>query len=266
MIDRLADFDPLAPAVIIDVGNTTVEMGAWHEGDVKNRVSIKTGDQQAFAKALTVYLDAMPRKQTPAVVVASVVPQALDQIINHVETTLDRLVLVIGDNVALPIDVDVIDPKAVGVDRVCAAAAAFDTIQVACTIVDFGTAVTVDLVNDEGTLLGGAILPGVSLQLQSLHKHTAALPMVTPAKPKQPYGRDTVEAIRVGVCSGLSGTVRGLVERYAGALNHWPQVVATGGDLELMIPLCDFLDTCVEDLTLRGIGLAYCKHMETADA
>lgn len=266
MIDRLSDFDPLAPAVIIDVGNTTVEIAAWHEGDVKDRVSIKTGDQQAFAQALTMRLDAMPGNQIPAVVVGSVVPQALDQIINHVEKTLDRLVLVIGRNVALPIDVDVIDTKAVGIDRICAAAAAFDTIQAACTIIDFGTAVTVDLVNDEGILLGGAILPGVSLQLQSLHERTAALPMVTPAKPEQPYGRDTVEAIRVGVCSGLAGTVRGLVERYAGALNRWPQVVATGGDLELMMPLCDFLDKCVEDLTLRGIGIAYCKHMETAEA
>lgn len=266
MIDHLPVFDPSAPAVLIDVGNTTMEMAAWHEGNVKDRVSIKTGDQQAFAQALTVHLNAMPANQMPAVVVGSVVPQALDQIVNHVETTLDRMVLVIGENVALPIDVDVIDVKAVGIDRVCAAAAAFDTIQAACTIIDFGTAVTVDLVNDEGTLLGGAILPGVSMQLQSLHEHTATLPVVKPAALKRPYGRDTVEAIRAGVCHGLVGTVRGLVEGYAGALNRWPQVVATGGDVELMMPLCNFIDTCVEDLTLRGIGIAYCKHMETAEA
>ena len=65
----------------------------------------------------------------------------------------------------------------------------------------------------------------------------------------------------------LNGTsCEALVEGYAASLNRWPQVIATGGDLKLIAPHCDFLDTLVEHLTLRGIGLAYTKHLEAAGA
>jgi len=121
--------------------------------------------------------------------------------------------------------------------------------------------VTVDLVSDEGSLLGGAILPGVRVQLAALHEHTALLPIVEPAFPQDPIGRGTVEAMQNGVCRGLAGAVRGLVEAYATALNHWPQTVATGGDAVFMAPHCDFLDNVVADLCLRGVGLAYTKHL-----
>jgi type III pantothenate kinase len=158
-------------------------------------------------------------------------------------------------------DVGVKDKRAIGVDRVCEAAAAYDKLQTGCTVVSFGTAVTVDLVDDDGTLLGGAILPGLRMQLRALHENTAALPEVQPGIPELPYGRDTTEAIQNGVCRGLTGAVRGLVEAYATHLNRWPHVVATGGDVAFLAPHCDFLDTIVSDLTLRGIGLAYDKHL-----
>ena len=85
----------------------------------------------------------------------------------------EKAALVVGDNLPLPIDLAVDDEQAIGVDRVCAAAAAYDELGSACTIIDFGTAVTVDLVDEEGTLLGGAILPGLRAQFRSLHEYTA---------------------------------------------------------------------------------------------
>ncbi len=84
--------------------------------------------------------------------------------------------------------------------------------------------------------------------------------------PELPFGRDTTEAIQIGVCRGIAGAVRGLVESYATHLHRWPQVVATGGDLSFIAPHCDFLDTLAKDLTLRGIGLAYTKHMTAMGA
>ena len=110
--------------------------------------------------------------------------------------------------------------------------------------------------------LGGAILPGLAMQLRALREETAVLPEVEPGIPDFPYGRSTKEAIQVGVCRGMAGAVRGLVEAYASTLNRWPHVVATGGDLSLIAPQCDFLDTLVDHLVLRGIGLAYAKHLE----
>ena len=260
MIRKIPPYKPDAPIIVVDLGNTTTTIATWRAGEVKTPVSTPSLDEPAFHQAFKAHSDACPRGRPAAVVVASVVPKALDQTRSYVLKKLDLEALVVRERIPMPLEVAVDDAKAIGVDRVCAAAAAYDKLRTACTIVDFGSAVTVDLVDDGGTLVGGSILPGVRLQLRALHEYTAVLPEVDPDLPDRPYGRNTGEAIQTGVCRGLAGAVRGLVEGYATWLNRWPQVVATGGDLEFISPQCDFLDTLVPDLTLQGIGLAYRKH------
>ena len=118
---------------------------------------------------------------------------------------------------------------------VCAAAAAYDKLQTGCIIVDFCSAVTVDLVEDEGTLVGGAILPGLKMQLRALHEYTAALTEVKPGLPETPYGRNTTEAMQTGVCRGVVGAVRALVEAYAVMTRlPSPHRVAPAAALELL--------------------------------
>lgn len=261
MIRQIPPIDPDAPAIVIDIGNTRTSIATWFKSELKTPLSVPTGDMDAFGQVIQAHLEAIPLEQLGAVVIASVVPAALERLREFIGTRLDRSALVVGDEVPLPLDVDVTDTKAVGVDRVCAAAAVFDKVRKACVVVGFGTAVTVDLVGDDGTFLGGAILPGLRLQLRSLHENTAQLPEVAVGVPDLVYGRNTQEAMQVGVCRGLAGAVRGIVEGYATSLNFWPQVVATGGDLPVMGPLCDFVDTQVMHLVLRGVGLAYSRFL-----
>lgn len=263
---KLPPYDPDAPVIVIDIGNSNTKVATWHGRNLKTVLSAATGDFAAFREIYSAHQQAATKKKPAATVIGSVVPEALVRIQSELGGVDERQPLVIGQTIPLPLDVAVRDPKAVGVDRVCQAAAAFDRIQTGCTIVSFGTAVTIDLVDDEGTFLGGAILPGIQLQLRSLHEHTAALPQVEPSVPELPYGTDTREAIQTGVLRGLAGAVRGIVEGYATHLNRWPQVVATGGNAEIMIPLCDFIDTWTSDLTLRGVGLAYSNHLSTLGA
>lgn len=263
---KLPPYDPDAPVIVIDVGNTNTKVATWHANDLKTVLSVPTGDGTAFEESYTAHRQAAGRQHHAATVIGSVVPEALNRIRAHVIAIEGREPLVVGETLPFPIDLEVKDRKTVGVDRVCQAAAAFDRVQTDCTIVSFGTAVTIDLVNVDGNFLGGAILPGVAMQLRALHEFTAALPLVEPAIPKLSYGTNTQEAIQTGVCRGLVGAVRGIVEGYASHLNRWPQVVATGGDAELLMPLCDFIDTWTTDLTLRGIGLAYTNHLAALGA
>jgi type III pantothenate kinase len=266
MNPKSTGYDPKSSIIVIDIGNTSTGIATWRKDELKTPLYTPTGDQQAFNDAFTAHADAIPARASSAVVIGSVVPPALEHIRDYASAARNRDPLVVGETIELPMDVDVADEKAIGVDRVCAAAAVYDRLQTACIIVDFGTAVTVDLVDDEGTFLGGAILPGLKAQLRCLHEHTAALPYVEPGLPELPYGRNTAEAMQTGVCRGLAGAVRALVEGYAVHLNRWPQVVATGGDLAFMGPHCDFLDTQVQHLTLRGIALAYVKHLRAKGA
>ncbi len=263
---KLPPYDPDAPVIVIDIGNTNTKVATWHEKNLKTVLTAPTGDIRAFHEIFVAHQEAAMKRRPASTVIGSVVPEALEKVRRHVLEVEDREPLVIGETLPLPLDVAVKDPKAVGADRICQAAAAYDRIQSGCTVVSFGTAVTVDLVDDEGTFLGGSILPGVATQIQALHEHTAALPKVEPAIPELPYGTDTQEAIQNGVCRGLAGAVRGIVEGYATHLNRWPQVVATGGDAALLMPLCDFIDTWTTDLTLRGIGLGYTNHLAALGA
>ena len=264
-IDIEAKLDRDAAVIVIDVGNTSTHVGTWHDQMVKSPLQAPTGAPGELAGVLDAHMKDCPTGIPAAVVVASVVPSAIEEVASLVAERLGKDALVVGGKVALPIDVRVKDPTKIGVDRVCAAAAAYQQVQTGCVVVDFGSAVTVDLVDDDGVLLGGAILPGMWMQLRALHEFTAALPSVEPATTELPYGRDTAEAMQAGVCRGISGAVRNLVEGYAGHLNRWPQVLATGGDLLLMMPQCDFIDTAVTDLVLRGVGVAYSKHIASMD-
>jgi type III pantothenate kinase len=262
MIHRVPAFDPDAPIIVIDIGNTSTDVGTWHHGDIKTPIVVPTQQLGDLGDVLAAHVEAAPKHRVPAVAVGSVVPAALEQVRSCIGERLDLDPLVVGETLGLPIDVDVMDVSAIGMDRVCAAAAAYDKLKEACTVVDFGSAVTVDLVDDEGTLVGGAILPGVRMQLRALHEFTAALPQVDVGIPEQPYGRNTAEAMQNGVCRGVASAVRGLVEAYATFLNRWPHVVATGGDLGQLGPLCDYVDTRVQHLALRGVGVAYDKYIQ----
>ncbi len=264
-IDIDAKLNRDAAAIILDVGNTSTHVATWHEQTVKAALTVPTGVPGELAGVLDAHMRDCPTGKPAAVVVAGVVPEAIKEIASLVSERLDKDALVVGKKVALPIEVGVNDPTKIGVDRVCAAAAAFEQLGTGCIVVDFGSAVTVDLVDDDGVLLGGAILPGMWMQLRALHEFTAALPEVEPATTELPYGRDTAEAMQAGVCRGISGAVRNLVEGYASHLNRWPQVLATGGDLPIMMPQCDYIDTAVTDLVLRGVGVAYSKHIASMD-
>ncbi len=259
------DFDPEAPVTIIAIGNSRTALAIWADGQVAAVVRVDTGDMGAFDDAFEALARSMPRGRPAAAVVSSVVPSALEKVRERIETLIDRTALVIGEQVALPIDVALAEPLKVGVDRLCNAAAAYERLKHSCVVIDFGTAVTVDLVDDDGVFQGGAILPGLKLQLAALRDHTAQLPDVPVEIPEDPIGRSTREAMQNGVCRGLCGAVRGLVEAYATKINHWPQTVATGGDAVLLAPHCDFLDNVVPDLCLRGVGLAYSRRIAGAE-
>src|SRR6185437_955999 len=135
---------------------------------------------------------------------------------------------------ALPISVLTDEPELTGVDRILNVAAAYEQMGNACVVVDAGTALTIDACNDSGEFLGGAIAPGAALMLDSLHEKTARLPRVELAAPEDAWGKNTEQAIRTGVFHGIRGMVKEIVENSATALGSWPDIIATGGDAQLL--------------------------------
>jgi type III pantothenate kinase len=133
---------------------------------------------------------------------------------------------------------------------------------VACVVGNFGTAITIDCVSDEGVFLGGAILPGLSMGSAALHGGTGQLPPVELAAPDWVFGANTRQAIVGGLIYGARGALRELTEAYATKLGRWPIVIITGGDAALICPDpsgSELVQAIVPDLVLRGVAIAYYK-------
>ena len=121
-------------------------------------------------------------------------------------------------------------PRTLGSDRLAAAVAAngmYPDRNV--LIVDFGTAVTVDLVTADNTFRGGHIAPGMQMRFRALHDYTASLPLCGEEGEPELLGTTTETAIRAGVLCGMLFEIEGYIARMR-ALYGDLCVIFTGGD------------------------------------
>jgi len=241
----------------VNVGNSRVGFGIFQDGLLTQLEYHRIGqDKTKLTEAAQVWGELTIDQAGPAVL-ASVNPPIAELVRKALIEDVGMEVLSIGQDVPLPMKVDLPAPEKVGVDRILNAAAAYERIKGPLAVVDAGTAITVDYVSAEGVFLGGAILPGFRLSTRILHEGTALLPQVEVVKPECSYGRDTQQAISAGIFFGALGAIRELIERYASDLGSWPTTIITGGDGQLIRTECDFIQAYVPELTLLGIELAY---------
>ena len=252
--------DQIPHVLACDVGNTAIHFAHVQGETVGDVHTFRLGETVGLGKALAELWEQIPTSRRIAA--AGVTPAGLKTLEAAVAEAIDEPVLLIGRDLPRPIQAELAKPDRIGVDRLCAAAAAFDHLGAACVVADFGTAITVDCVNDQGVFLGGAILPGLEMSAHSLHAGTAQLPEVELSEPDWVFGRNTREAIIGGLVFGARGALRELVEAYATYLGSWPAVIVTGGDARLVCGdpnTSELVQAIVPELALRGVALAYYK-------
>jgi len=155
----------------------------------------------------------------------------------------------------LPISISYDKPQTLGTDRLCAALACAALFgEKSCIIIDAGTAITVDCLRGGRALECGMILPGLAMQLESLHQKTDALPLVNIEKITElPIpSKSTEECIKAGVLYGTAGAVATCVSRL---LHDNTIIIATGGDCEIIKPFINYDIATIPDLTLIGTAI-----------
>lgn len=155
----------------------------------------------------------------------------------------------------LPISISYPQPAQIGADRLANAVAAFQDAGEAVIVIDFGTAVTFDVIDASGAYCGGAIAPGTSVLRDYLADKTALLPKIELAEPQTAIGRSTEEAMLVGSVIGYRGLIRSILEAIKKELPGEARVIATGGDAELMSRGVAEIERVEGLLTLEGIRL-----------
>jgi type III pantothenate kinase len=239
----------------VSVGNTRTRVAPFAAGRLEESRPFDNADAAGLLGEIVRAYGCLPRGS--AVVFASVNPPMAERLGEEAVAALGCPVGWIGDDVPVPIRYDLEPGTAVGQDRLLDAAAAHALVRGACVVVDAGTAITVDLVDGEGTFRGGAIAPGARMMAAALHSRTAQLPEVEPGKPARDAGRSTAEAIRSGVFHALRGLVVGLADAYGRELGGAPPVIATGGDAEWLFDDVSRVARIVPDLPLWGIALSW---------
>ncbi len=204
-------------------------------------------------------------KRDGVIVVSSVKPAWTELVRDIIKQNLDENILLVGKDIPYPIELSIDKSNNVGSDRVLAASAAYAVTEHAVAVADFGTAVTIDLVDDRGVFCGGVIFPGFEMSANALHNDTAQLPKVTVKKPEWPFGKNTADAINAGLYYSAVSSLQEIVRRYAETLGAWPQTVITGSGAKLIKDDCAFVDNYVPNLVIKGIALAYQKFIESKE-
>ena len=255
--------------VAVDIGNTNIGIGLFLDGAEESIRSIAGQSQDEIRQCLIDSWHKLPvletskeGKRNGVIVVSSVKPGWTDMVRQMADVDLGEKIRVIGNDIPLPMVVWLDEPENVGTDRVVAAAAAYAVVEDAVVVADFGTAVTIDLVDEHGVFQGGVICPGFAISAQALNQHTALLPMVAVHRPSGPYGKNTADAINCGLYYSIIGAMEEIIRRYAEQIGRWPQTIITGSGAETIKDDCPFVDNYVPHLVIKGIVLAYMKFIE----
>ena len=243
----------------IDSGNTNTVF-AFYDGDECRgewRAACdvtRTADEYAVWLTQLMSIDALPRDDVTAAIIATVVPGTLINLKLLCRKYFRTEPLVIGEAaVDLGVRVLVDEPDEVGADRLVNAAAAHARYCGPLIVVDFGTATTFDVVDKDGNYCGGVIAPGVNLSLDALHMAAAKLPRVAVQRPDNVIGKRTISAMMSGVYWGYVGLIEGLLTRIQDEFGAPMIVVATGGLAPLFVDATEAIQHLDSDLTLRGL-------------
>ncbi len=241
--------------LLIDISNSFTKI-AWSDGENISRVRrIPTPDLNA--KSLGAVL---PKNSSPAAAsVCCVVPSKMA----GVRRALKNIPLIeISASIDLGIGIQYPHPSQIGPDRLANAVAARYLHGSPCVVVDFGTAVTFDVISKCGEYLGGVIAPGLNAMTSYLHEKTALLPKIRLEEPPNAVGKSTREAMLAGAVYGYRGLIQGIVEEIVKSEFSGKRclLVATGGDAELIAGNVSIFDGIDPLLTLHGLRLIALRH------
>ena len=250
--------------LLFDIGNSNTHVGLANEKRVVKQMNVPTrewfnGNASAQIKRF------VGKNKIESAILCSVVPRATPAIHRAILKTWKLRPLELNSKTVRGIGIDYPKPASIGADRLANAVAARLRFGAPVVVVDFGTAVTFDVVNSDGNYVGGIIAPGLAAMTDYLHEKTALLPKIKIREPKNVVGKSTEQAMLVGAVRGYRGLVRELIRELRGELcaRKLP-VVATGGYAKLIAAKLPEISAVEPGLTLEGLRLVWQNHFKNS--
>ncbi|HLZ90277.1 MAG TPA: type III pantothenate kinase [Candidatus Acidoferrum sp.] len=255
----------------IDVGNTNTVLGVFRGEELIANWRLTTARQQTVDEygVLTrnlFTLAGLDRDGIRGVIISSVVPPVNWTLAEMARIYFGQKALFVEAGVKTGMAVLVDNPLEVGADRIVNGVAAFHKYGGPCIVVDFGTAITFDVISEHGEYLGGVIAPGLGIASEALFARTAKLPRVEIKDPGKVIGTNTITHIQAGLYYGAVDMVDGMLARIKAELGKDAAVVATGGQASLVARGSKHIQHTDEFLTLTGLRIIWSKNQGTEQA
>jgi len=235
--------------LLVDISNSYTKLAFASATRISAPVRIATSKLSSSVAA-----EFLRKQKVRKVVVSSVVPKrnpAISKAAGELE------VLWLDSTLKLGLGIDYPKPKSIGADRLANAAAVTGLYGFPAIVVDFGTAVTFDIVSDRCTYIGGVIAPGLEAMTNFLYQRTALLPKLSLKEPRRAVGKSTIEAMLSGAVFGYRGLVREILGRIRA--EQFPRkklyIVATGGYAQLIAGRLPEIGVVRPHLTLEGLRI-----------
>lgn len=241
-----------------DIGNTSITLGLFDNEALVEEFRLASDKDLSLEEYEVLIKSLFKSYKIDGCIIGSVVEELSAKFKCAVDNVfrLDSLLLSAEINTGIKIKMP--NVKEAGADRIANAAGAYVLYEHPVIVIDFGTATTFDIVNNNGEFIGGVIAPGLSLQLKTLNKFTSKLPRIDISESKSAIGNNTVDAMLSGVIRGGACMIDGLVEQCEKELGGKAVIVATGGYAEFVAPYLkrpfDFINP---NLTLQGLRYIY---------
>lgn len=253
----------------IDCGNTNTVFSIWDGARFIGTWRTST-EWQRTADQYYVWLSTlMEHRKIDVTITEVIISSTVPRVVFNLRVLSDRYFncrpLVVGKpDCLLPVQPRVDQGTTVGPDRLVNAAGAFDRHGGNLIVVDFGTATTFDVVDDDGAYVGGVIAPGPNTSLESLHTAAAALPHVDISKPQAVIGTNTIACMQSGIFWGYIGLVKEICARIKAERDRDMRIIGTGGLAGLFGASDVLFDRIEDDLTLHGLTVVHRYNKEHA--
>ena len=251
--------------LVIDIGNTNTSLGVFEQDKLIHTFAlssdIKKTDDEYGISLLAILNHNNITSKIKGAIVSSVVPQLCEIYKNAIKKYLNIDAITLSYKSKMPIKLNLANNKEIGADRIANAVAATSKYKLPAIVIDFGTATTFDIVDNNANFIGGLIAPGLKIQAKSLSQFTSKLPKLKIEAPSSAIGKDTISAMLSGIVLGHSCMIEGMIKKCEKELGQKATVVATGGYSSVLFEnsSIDYID---KDLTLFGLKELYRLNQE----
>lgn len=249
----------------IDVGNTNIVLGCIDDEKIyfAERVStdpLKTELEYAVSVKTVLELYGIRKQDITGAIISSVVPPLNSVLDSAIRTLLHVTPIIVGPGVKNGLNILMDNPKQLGADLVVDAVAGIHEYGAPLIIIDMGTATTICAIDKNRNYIGGVIIPGVRVSLDSLISRTSQLPKISLGNPKKVIGTNTIDSMESGMVYGQASCLDGMIDRMEAELGYPATVIATGGLAKVIVPHCKHKIILDDALLLKGLKIIYDKN------